>query len=133
MKYLDKIIDKFKLDKEEKECPLNPFIQNYYDEMKPEYYDEAIKNTRNTIRDNKIFIRFLKVKIQENKTCTDWYNTSRFEDLLKREILEKEYINNTGQHILEYLKYKKRKYNELKRQQTMKKGDTNGEESSTSN
>ena len=133
MKFIEKIKDRFKVDEEVKNCPLNYFIQDYYDTMKPEYYDEAIKDTKNTIRDNKIYIRFLKVKIKENKSCTDWYNTSRFEDLLKREILEKEYINNTGQHILEYLKYKKRKYNELKRQQTMKKGDTNGEESSTSN
>ena len=92
MKYLDKIIDKFKIDEERKNCPLNPFLRSYYDDMKPEYYDEAMKNIRYTIRDNKIFIKFLKVKIQENKSCTDWYNTSRFEDLLKREILEKEYI-----------------------------------------
>lgn len=133
MKYLDKIIERFKVDEEEKNCPLNPFLRDYYDTMKPEYYDEAIKNTRNTIRDNKIFIRFLKVKIQENKTCTDFYNTSRFEDLLKREILEKEYINNTGQHILEYLKYKKRKYAELKKQQRLKKGDNNGEELKSNN
>lgn len=133
MKYLDKIIDKFKIDEERKNCPLNPFLRSYYDDMKPEYYDEAMKNIRYTIRDNKIFIKFLKVKIQENKSCTDWYNTSRFEDLLKREILEKEYINNTALHTLEYLKYKKRKYNEFKKSQKLRKGDTNGEESSTSN
>lgn len=133
MKYLDKIIDKFKIDEERKNCPLNPFLRSYYDDMKPEYYDEAMKNIRYTIRDNKIFIKFLKVKIQENKSCTDWYNTSRFEDLLKREILEKEYINNTAFHTLEYLKYKKRKYNEFKKSQKLRKGDTNGEESSTSN
>lgn len=128
MKYLDKIIDKFKLDKEEKECPLNPFIQNYYDEMKPEYYDEAMKNVRWKIRDNNIYIRFLKVKLQENKTCTDFYNTSRFEDLIKREILDLEYNNNTSKHVLDYLKYKKRKHEELKRQERLKKGENNGEE-----
>jgi len=128
MKYLDKIIDKFKLDKEEKECPLNPFIQNYYDEMKPEYYDEAMKNVRWKIRDNNIYIRFLKVKLQENKTCTDFYNTSRFEDLIKREILDLEYNNNTSKHVLDYLKYKKRKYTELKKKQRLEKGDSNGEE-----
>ena len=133
MKYLDKIIDKFKLDKEEKECPLNPFIQNYYDEMKPEYYDEAMKNVRWKIRDNNIYIRFLKVKLQENKTCTDFYNTSRFEDLIKNEILNLEYSNNTSKIVLDYLKYKKRKYLELKRKQRLEKGENNGETFKSSN
>lgn len=133
MKYLDKIVERFKVDEEEKNCPLNPFIKNYYDVMKPEYYDEAMKNVRWKIRDNNIYIRFLKIKLQENKTCTDFYNTSRFEDLIKREILELEYNNNTSKYVLDYLKYKKRKYIELKKKQNLKKGDTNGKESSTSN
>lgn len=133
MKYLDKIVERFKVDEEEKNCPLNPFIKNYYDVMKPEYYDEAMKNVRWKIRDNNIYIRFLKIKLQENKTCTDFYNISRFEDLIKREILELEYNNNTSKHVLDYLKYKKRKYIELKKKQNLKKGDTNGKESSTSN
>lgn len=133
MKYLDKIVERFKVDEEEKNCPLNPFIKNYYDVMKPEYYDEAVKNVRWKIRDNNIYIRFLKIKLQENKTCTDFYNTSRFEDLIKREILDLEYNNNTSKYVLDYLKYKKRKYIELKKKQNLKKGDTNGEESSTSN
>lgn len=133
MKYLDKIVERFKVDEEEKNCPLNPFIKNYYDVMKPEYYDEAMKNVRWKIRDNNIYIRFLKIKLQENKTCTDFYNTSRFEDLIKREILDLEYNNNTSKYVLDYLKYKKRKYIELKKKQNLKKGDTNGEESSTSN
>lgn len=133
MKYLDKIVERFKVDEEEKNCPLNPFIKNYYDVMKPEYYDEAMKNVRWKIRDNNIYIRFLKVKLQENKTCTDFYNTSRFEDLIKREILDLEYNNNTSKYVLDYLKYKKRKYIELKKEQNLKKGDTNGKESSTSN
>lgn len=133
MKYLDKIVERFKIDEEEKNCPLNPFIKNYYDVMKPEYYDEAMKNVRWKIRDNNIYIRFLKIKLQENKTCTDFYNTSRFEDLIKREILELEYNNNTSKYVLDYLKYKKRKYIELKKKQNLKKGDTNGKESSTSN
>ncbi|MGN1341720.1 MAG: hypothetical protein ACI4VL_00635 [Bacilli bacterium] len=115
MKYLDKIVERFKVDEEEKNCPLNPFIKNYYDVMKPEYYDEAMKNVRWKIRDNNIYIRFLKIKLQENKTCTDFYNTSRFEDLIKREILELEYNNNTSKYVLDYLKYKKRKYIELKK------------------
>lgn len=133
MKYLDKIVERFKVDEEEKNCPLNPFIKNYYDVMKPEYYDEAMKNVRWKIRDNNIYIRFLKIKLQENKTCTDFYNTSRFEDLIKREILDLEYNNNTSKYVLDYLKYKKRKYIELKKKQNLKKGDTNGKESSTSN
>ena len=128
MKYLDKIIDKFKTDEEVKNCPLNPFLRSYYDGLKPEYYDEAMKNVRWKVRDNNIYIRFLKVKLQDNKTCTDFYNTSRFEDLIKREILDLEYSNNTSKYVLEYLKYKKRKHEELKRKQRLEKGDNNGEE-----
>lgn len=128
MKYLDKIIDKFKTDEEVKNCPLNPFLRSYYDGLKPEYYDEAMKNVRWKVRDNNIYIRFLKVKLQDNKTCTDFYNTSRFEDLIKREILDLEYSNNTSKYVLEYLKYKKRKHEELKRLQKLEKGDNNGEE-----
>lgn len=133
MNFIEKIKERFKEDEEVKNCPLNYFIQDYYDRMKSEYYDEAIKNTRYTIRDNNIYIRFLKTKLQENKSCTDFYNTSRFEDLLKREILEKEYINNTGKHVIDYLKYKKRKYNEVKKKQKLEKGETNGETFKSSN
>ena len=123
MKCLDKIKKLFEVDEEVKNCPLNPFIINYYDKMEPEYYDEAIKDIKYTMRGNRIYINFLKEKIKQNKTCTDFYNTSRFEILLKREILEKEYSNNTSKYVIDYLKYKKRKYNE-----TLKKGENNGEE-----
>ena len=133
MKYLDKIIERFKVDEEEKNCPLNPFIKNYYDVMKPEYYDEAMKNLRWKIRDNNIYIRFLKVKLQDNKTCTDFYNIRRFEDLIKNEILALEYHNNTSKIVLDYLKYKKRKYAEIKKKQKLEKGETNGETFKSSN
>jgi len=133
MKYLDKIIERFKVDEEEKNCPLNPFIKNYYDVMKPEYYDEAMKNLRWKIRDNNIYIRFLKVKLQDNKTCTDFYNIRRFEDLIKNEILALEYNNNTSKIVLDYLKYKKRKYAEIKKKQKLEKGETNGETLKSSN
>ncbi len=133
MKYLDKIIERFKVDEEEKNCPLNPFIKNYYDVMKPEYYDEAMKNLRWKIIDNNIYIRFLKVKLQDNKTCTDFYNIRRFEDLIKNEILALEYHNNTSKIVLDYLKYKKRKYAEIKKKQRLEKGETNGETFKSSN
>jgi len=133
MKYLNKIVEKFKEDEESKNCPLNPFIQNYYDTMKPEYYDEAMKNVRWKIRDNNIYIKFLKIKLQENKSCADFYNTSRFEDLIKREILDLEYINNTSKYVLDYLKYKKRKFEEKNRKEKLKKGASNSEELKSNN
>ncbi|MBE5805994.1 MAG: hypothetical protein E7313_04705 [Clostridiales bacterium] len=100
--------------KEEINCGLNPFIKDYYDNLEPEFYDEAIKNIRSSIKDNNIYANFLRQKIKENKKCTDFYNTSKFEDLLKREILEKEYSNNTAKLVLEYLKHKKEEYKTLK-------------------
>ena len=114
MKYFEKLKQVFKEDEEVINCGLNPFIKNYYDTLEPEFYDEAIKNTRNSIKDNNIYINFLREKIKQNKTCTDFYNTSKFEDLLKREILDKEYTNNTAKLVLDYLKYKKEKYKSLK-------------------
>ena len=105
MKYFDKV--KQILKKEEINCGLNPFIKDYYDNLEPEFYDEAIKNIRDSIKDNNLYANFLRQKIKQNKKCTDFYNTSKFEDLLKREILDKEYTNNTAKLVLEYLKHKK--------------------------
>lgn len=113
MKYFDKLKQIFKEEKTESNYGLNPFIRDYYDNLEPEFYDEAIKNTRNSIKDNNVYINFLREKIKQNKTCTDFYNTSKFEDLLKREILDKEYTNNTAKLVLEYLKHKKEEYKSL--------------------
>ena len=112
MKCIGKLKQIFK--KEEINCGLNPFIKDYYDNLEPEFYDEAIKSIRNSIKDKNIYANFLRQKIKQNKTCTDFYNTSRFEDLLKREILEKEYTNNTAKLVLEYLKSKKEQHKSLK-------------------
>lgn len=112
MKCIGKLKQIFK--KEEINCGLNPFIKDYYDNLEPEFYDEAIKSIRNSIKNNNIYANFLRQKIKQNKTCTDFYNTSRFEDLLKREILEKEYTNNTAKLVLEYLKSKKEQHKSLK-------------------
>lgn len=112
MKYFDKVKQIFK--KKEINCGLNPFIKDYYDNLEPEFYDEAIKSIRDSIKDNNLYANFLRQKIKQNKKCTDFYNTSRFEDLLKREILEKEYTNNTAKIVLDYLKHKKEQHKSLK-------------------
>lgn len=96
MKIIDNIKEKIKPNEDEKKFSLSPEIRSYYDSLKPEFYDAIIKSLSTVVKDNNIFIRYLKVKLQENKSCTDFYITSRYEDLLKREILDREYVNNTS-------------------------------------
>lgn len=128
MKIIDNIKVKFKSNEEKINFSLSPEIQNYYDSIKPEFYDAIIKSSKTIIKDNNIFIRFLKIKLQENKNCSDFYLTSRYEDIIKREILDREYINNSSRQVVEYVQYKKKRYIEEKRAMKMKKGESNGEE-----
>ena len=133
MKIIDNIKVKFKPNEEKINFSLSPEIQSYYDSIKPEFYDAIIKSSKTIIKDNTIFIRFLKAKLQENKNCSDFYLTSRYEDIIKREILDREYINNSSRQVVEYVQYKKKKYIEEKRATKIKKGDIDGKESSPSN
>ena len=133
MKIIDNIKEKIKPNEDEKKFSLSPEIRSYYDSLKPEFYDAIIKSLSTVVKDNNIFIRYLKVKLQENKSCADFYITSRYEDLLKREILDREYVNNTSKQVIEYVKYKKKKHNEERKLKKVKKGDIDGKESNTSN
>lgn len=133
MKIIDNIKIKFKTNEEKINFSLSPEIQSYYDSIKPEFYDAIIKSSKTIIKDNTIFIRFLKAKLQENKNCSDFYLTSRYEDIIKREILDREYINNSSRQVVEYVQYKKKKYIEEKRATKIKKGDIDGKEPSPSN
>ena len=133
MKIIDNIKVKFKTNEEKINFSLSPEIQSYYDSIKPEFYDAIIKSSKTIIKDNTIFIRFLKAKLQEKKNCSDFYLTSRYEDIIKREILDREYINNSSRQVVEYVQYKKKKYIEEKRATKIKKGDIDGKEPSPSN
>ena len=73
MKIIDNIKVKFKPNEEKINFSLSPEIQSYYDSIKPEFYDAIIKSSKTIIKDNTIFIRFLKAKLQENKNCSDFY------------------------------------------------------------
>lgn len=133
MKIIDNIKVKFKLNEEKLNFSLSPEIQSYYDSIKPEFYDAIIRSSKIIIKDNNIFIKFLKTKLQENKDCSDFYLTSRYEDILKREILDREYINNSSRQVVEYMQYKKKRYMEEKRMKKNKKEDMDGKELGTSN
>ena len=93
---------------EEFDCKLNPFLRNYYEQIKPEEIKVTIKGIKNTIYTNKLYIGFLKNKIREGRRHYDIEIASMYECLLTREILDKEYMNNTGKHIIEFLKYRQR-------------------------
>ena len=96
------------IEVEKFDCRLNPFLRAYYEELTPEEVKLAIRNTKYTIRTNKRYIGFLKAKIKENNKSYDVEVASMYECLLTREILDKEYMNNTAKHIVEFLKYRNR-------------------------
>ena len=80
---------------EEFDCKLNPFLRNYYEGIKLEEIKVTIKGIKNTIYTNKLYIGFLKNKIREGRRHYDIEIASMYECLLTREILDKEYMNNT--------------------------------------
>jgi len=114
-------VNETKKEKEEKfDCQLNPFLRCYYEELSQQEIKLAIRNTREAIRTNNFYIEFLRKKIKENSKFYDTEIAIMFECLLTKEILSKEYMNNTGKHIIEFLKYRNRV---LKSKEV--KGDTN--------
>lgn len=108
------------------DCRLNPFLRAYYEELKPEEVKLAIRNTKDTIRTNKYYIGFLKTKIKENSKYYDSEIGTMYECLLTKEILDKEYMNNTAKHIVEFLKYRNRVFNAKSVQKEVKDDVNNG-------
>lgn len=94
------------IEEEKFNCRLNSFLKSYYEELKPEEVKLAIRNTKDTIRTNKYYIEFLKSKLKENSRYYDTEIGTMYECLLTKEILDREYMNNTAKHIVEFLKYR---------------------------
>ena len=94
------------IEEEKFNCRLNSFLKSYYEELKPEEVKLAIRNTKDTIRTNKYYIEFIKSKLKENSRYYDTEIGTMYECLLTKEILDREYMNNTAKHIVEFLKYR---------------------------
>lgn len=92
------------------DCKLNPFLKSYYEGIRKDQIKPTIKDIKNTIYINKLYIGFLKEKIKENNKFYDSDIFVMYECLLTKEILDKEYMNNTAKHIIEFLKYRERVY-----------------------
>jgi len=137
-------IDNFveKIDKKLKEkfggesskSPLNPFLYNYYDNLRGQELSESIDNTSYLIEYNTNLIKFLKKKINYEKKF-DNDNSNFYKDLLKEKIDELEYQNGTAVEILKVLKrnserekagyYDKKKIFDFSKFKKKKSGDKN--------
>lgn len=130
-------IDKKLRDKfggEASKSPLNPFLYDYYDNLRGQKLAEAIDNTSYLMEYNTKVIKFLKKKINYEKKFDN--DTSNFyKDLLNDKIGELEYQNGTAVEVLKVLNrnserekagyYQKKKIFDFSKLKKKKSGDNN--------
>lgn len=130
-------IDKKLRDKfggEASKSSLNPFLYDYYDNLRGQELAEAIDNTSYLMEYNTKVIKFLKKKINYEKKFAD--DTSNFyKDLLNDKIGELEYQNGTAVEVLKVLNrnserekagyYQKKKIFDFSKLKKKKSGDNN--------
>ena len=114
--------------------PLNPFLYDYYDNLRGQELAEAIDNTSYLMEYNTKVIKFLKKKINYEKKFDN--DTSNFyKDLLNDKIGELEYQNGTAVEVLKVLNrnsereksgyYQKKKIFDFSKFKKKKSGDKN--------
>lgn len=87
---LDKYLERF--DNDPLKTPLNPFIAHHYLEQTDTELEESLDNVNSNMKVN-------NCAIEEFKNCLKGSHTQTFNDRVKEQIEELEYMNNTNKEI----------------------------------
>ncbi len=80
-----------------KVSPLNPFIKNYYSDLKGSELNDAWFNTNTAIKNNEVIIKSLETQVTDEKMSNE------DKDVLLETIEDLKYQNNTNLEILKLI------------------------------